>query len=206
MIKKVIRIDDSLCTGCKKCVIACKETAIEVRDGKARLIREDFCDGLGDCLLSCPVNAIHIEEREIVTCKEVEIKNSVMEYDENRLNCDTFITWPIKIKLAPISSACYNNRDLLIVSDCAGYSYRNFYQDYRKENVLLIGCPKIDNEDYSERLSQIIKYNNVKSIKLLIMDVPCCDKMRSFVVNAIYKSRKNIPISIDVISKTGDVL
>ena len=158
MIRKIIKIDREKCDGCGLCEKACHEGAIKIVNNKAVLIREDYCDGLGDCLPACPQNAISFEEREARAYKE-----KAKEKTELR-------QWPCQIKLVPANAPYFEDANLLIAADCSAYSYGNFHNDFMKNRITLIACPKLDNVDYSQKLCEIIK-NNVKSIKIVKMEV-----------------------------------
>ena len=194
MIRKIIRIDESKCTGCGLCANACHEGAIDIVNGKAKLVRENYCDGLGDCLPACPADAISFEEREAPAYDEKAV------YGDSRLS-----HWPVQIKLLPIYDPCFS-RDLLISADCAAYAYGNFHKDFIKNRTVLIGCPKLDAVDYSEKLAEIFKSNDVRSITVVRMEVPCCGGLERAVFNAIIKSGKKLSVNIVTISSEGEIL
>ena len=165
MIRKIIRIDKDKCNGCGACASACHEGAIDIINGKAELVREHFCDGLGDCLPECPTGAISFEERE------------APEYDEKAVQeaqKKTLQNWPVQIKLAPANAPYFNDAKLLIAADCTAYAYASFHQDFIRNKVTLIGCPKLDQVDYSDKLTEIIQNNNIQSVTIVRMEVPCC--------------------------------
>jgi len=195
MIRKIIKIDTEKCDGCGLCAKACHEGAIGIVHGKAKLLREDYCDGLGNCLPVCPRNAISFEEREAA------------EFDQEAVNRTQKTTpWPIQIQLTSVNHPRFNNADLLIAADCTGYVKSDFLQEYCSGKELLIGCPKLDNCDYSEKLSEIFAQNNVKSITLTRMQVPCCGGMNLAIKSAIDKSGKDIPYNVITLSINGEVL
>ncbi|MFV0518574.1 MAG: ATP-binding protein [Aminipila sp.] len=190
MIRKIIKINQEKCNGCGLCVNACHEGAIGMIDGKAHLLRDDYCDGLGDCLPVCPTDAISFEEREAADyVEDVQLSQ-----------------WPVQIKLVPINAPYFNNADLLIAADCTAFAYANFHEDFIKDHITLVGCPKLDSVDYSEKLSQIIANNNIKSIRVTRMEVPCCGGIEYAVKKAIELSGKNIPCEIVTISIKGRIL
>ena len=154
MIRKIIRIDKEKCNGCGACAVACHEGAIDMIDGKAELVREHFCDGLGDCLPECPTGAISFEEREAPEYDEEAVKAAQMPKRSN---------WPVQIKLAPINAPYFDNANLLIAADCTAYAYASFHRDFIRNRVTLIGCPKLDQVDYSEKLTAIIQSNNIRT-------------------------------------------
>ena len=205
MIRRIITIDEGKCNGCGLCADACHEGAIGIIDGKAKLLREDYCDGLGDCLPACPMSAISFEEREAPAydekavlaakqekeaplpcgcpgsaCQSIERKESASVVNvPGRLQ-----NFPIQIKLAPPNAPCFDGADLLIAADCTAYSYGNFHNDFMKNRVTLIGCPKLDSVDYSQKLTQIFSMNNIRSVTLTRMTVPCCGGLAFAVKNA----------------------
>ncbi len=224
MIRKIIKIDEERCNGCGACAVACHEGAIEIVNGKAKLKREDYCDGLGDCLPACPTNAISIEEREALSYDEesviaaklcsvptgcISTHHKTIQRKENVIKAPSFSSmlnqWPIQIKLAPVNAEFFNNVDLLIAADCTAYAYGNFHNDFMRNHITLIGCPKLDNTDYSEKLTEIISKNNVKSITVVKMKVPCCKGIENAVKNAIFKSGKFIPTRVITISTDGKI-
>lgn len=214
MIRKIIKINEELCNGCGKCVTACHEGAIKLINNKAKLLRDDYCDGLGDCLPACPVNAISFEVREALEYnEEAVIKNknciSIQPKILNKaisINKSSLSAWPVQIKLVPQNASFFNNSNLLIAADCTAYAYSNFHNDFVKNNVVLIGCPKLDNTDYSEKLTSIISNNNINNITVVKMEVPCCKGIEIMVKKAILNSNKNIDLNIVTISTNGNII
>ena len=227
MIRRIITIDEGKCNGCGLCADACHEGAIGIIDGKAKLLREDYCDGLGDCLPACPMSAISFEEREAPAydekavlaakqekeahlpcgcpgsaCQSIERKESASAVNvPGRLQ-----NFPIQIKLAPPNAPYFDGSDLLIAADCTAYSYGNFHNDFMKNRVTLIGCPKLDSVDYSQKLTQILSMNNIRSVTLTRMTVPCCGGLAFAVKNAIESSGKDIVLNIVTISPDGKII
>lgn len=202
MIRKIIKIDESKCNGCGACATACHEGAIEIIDGKARLTHENYCDGLGDCLPECPVNAITFEEREVPIYDEAAVLSaSPMPVADSQLR-----QWPCQIKLAPVNAPYFNGAKLLIAADCTAYAYANIHTDFMKGKITLIGCPKLDSIDYSEKLTEIIKNNTIKSVTILRMEVPCCGGLEMAAKKAIQNSGKFIPWQIVTISIDGKII
>lgn len=202
MIRKIIKIDESKCNGCGACATACHEGAIEIIDGKARLTHENYCDGLGDCLPECPVNAITFEEREAPIYDEAAVLSaSPMPVADSQLR-----QWPCQIKLAPVNAPYFNGAKLLIAADCTAYAYANIHTDFMKGKITLIGCPKLDSIDYSEKLTEIIKNNTIKSVTILRMEVPCCGGLEMATKKAIQNSGKFIPWQIVTISIDGKII
>ena len=227
MIRKIIKIDEEKCNGCGACATACHEGAIEMINGKAKLTREDYCDGLGDCLPACPTNAISFEEREAPAYNE----EAVLKAKQSKLPCgcpgtnsktinrsaqtsavNTFAIesqlsqWPVQIKLVPINAPYFENANLLIAADCTAYAYGNFHNEFIKNKITLIGCPKLDEGDYTEKLTQIIALNNIKSVTVVRMEVPCCGGIENAVKNALQASGKFIPWQVKVISTDGRII
>ena len=227
MIRRIITIDEEKCNGCGLCADACHEGAIGIVDGKAMLLREDYCDGLGDCLPACPMNAISFEEREAPAYNEAAVLAS-KKAKEEQLPCgcpgsacqsiqhsapaadvyvpSELINFPVQIKLLPPNAPYFDGADLLIAADCTAYSYGNFHHDFMKDKVTLIGCPKLDMVDYSEKLTQIFKYNNIRSITVTRMTVPCCGGLSHAVKTAVANRGKNIPLHIVTISPDGQII
>lgn len=208
MIRKIITINSERCNGCGLCASACHEGAIGIVDGKARLLREDYCDGLGDCLPACPMDAISFEEREAPAYNEAAVlaakkekEATVIHRAESRLN-----NFPIQIKLTPVNAPYFDGADLLIAADCTAFSYGNFHNDFMRNRITLIGCPKLDSVNYAEKLAQIFKFNNIQSITVTRMTVPCCGGLPFAVKNALSMSGKNIPLHIVTIKPDGTIL
>ena len=227
MIRRIITIDEEKCNGCGLCADACHEGAIGIVDGKAKLLREDYCDGLGDCLPACPMNAISFEEREAPAYNEAAVLTAKKE-KEAALPCgcpgsacqsiphsapaadvyvpSELINFPVQIKLLPPNAPYFDGADLLIAADCTAYSYGNFHHDFMKDKVTMIGCPKLDAVDYSEKLTEVFKYNNIRSITVTRMTVPCCGGLSHAVKTAIENSGKDIPLHIVTISPDGKII
>ena len=191
MIRKIIKIDEDKCNGCGLCASACHEGAIAIVNKKAKLLRDDYCDGLGNCLPVCPTGAISFEERE------------AKAYNENNARLSQ---WPVQIKLVPVNAPYFNNANLLVAADCTAYAYGNFHNEFIKNKITIIGCPKLDNTDYTEKLNDIIKSNNIKSVTVVRMEVPCCGGIEIAVKNALQNSGKFIPWSVVIISTDGQIL
>lgn len=200
MIRKIIQIDRDKCNGCTACATACHEGAIAMVDGKAQLMRDDYCDGLGDCLPACPTGAITFVEREAEAYNDAAVKeNQRKAHGKSQLR-----HWPVQIKLLPVKAAYFDGADLLVAADCAAYAYGDFHNRFMKNRVTVIGCPKLDSIDYSEKLTEILKQNRIKSITVARMEVPCCGGIEWAVKRAVENSGKEIPCHIAVISTEGD--
>jgi len=231
MIRKIIKIDKEKCNGCGACASACHEGAIEMADGKAVLTREDYCDGLGDCLPACPTGAITFEEREAPEYNEkavLEAKKAkaaplpcgcpgthAKKIERSACECSQVAApavhsqlnqWPVQIKLTPVNAPYFDNSNLLIAADCTAYAYGNFHSDFMKNRVTLIGCPKLDEGDYAEKLTKIIALNNIKSVTVVRMEVPCCGGIENAVKRALMASGKFIPWRVVTISTDGRIL
>ena len=199
MIRRIIRIDTEKCNGCGACARACHEGAIDIIDGKAMLTRENYCDGLGDCLPECPTGAITFEEREAPAYDEA----AVLASKQSKLTNSQLAQWPCQIKLVPVSAPYYKGAELLIAADCTAYAYKNFHEDYMKGRITLIGCPKLDDVDYSVKLTEILKFNDIKSVTLLRMEVPCCGGLEMAAKKALQDSGKSIPLQVVTLSMDG---
>ena len=197
MIRKIIEINEEKCNGCGLCAKACHENAIGMVNGKAKLLRDDYCDGLGDCLPTCPTGAITLVEREAVAYDEAAVEANKRK--KNR-------QWPIQIQLTPVNAPYFDGADLLIAADCTAFAYANFAKEIQKGKITLIGCPKLDPVDYSEKLTAILEQNDVKSVTIIRMEVPCCGGIQNAAVTAMKKSGKFIPWQVLTVSVEGEVL
>lgn len=231
MVRKIIKIDEEKCNGCGACAAACHEGAIEMVGGKAKLTREDYCDGLGDCLPTCPTNAITFEEREAPAYDEDAVRQAKMKKFGVKLPCgcpgiqskeikretpasagktvsvaSQLSQWPCQIKLVPVNAPYFEDANLLIAADCTAFAYGNFHNEFIRNHITLIGCPKLDEGDYAEKLTQIIANNNIKSVKIVRMEVPCCGGIENAVKRALQASGKFIPWQVVTISTDGRIL
>lgn len=235
MIRTIIQIDEKKCNGCGACAKACEEGAIAMVNGKAKLIRDDYCDGLGNCLPVCPTDAISFVEREAAEFDEAAVKKHLAAQAAaqapSKLPCgcpgtnskkierkqeacpsnapavtSQLSQWPVQIKLVPINAPYLDNANLLIAADCTAYAYGDFHNKFIKNRVTLVGCPKLDEGDYTEKLTAIIKNNNIKSVTVVRMEVPCCGGIEQAAVNALKASGKFIPWQIYTIGINGDII
>lgn len=268
MLRRIIEIDEKLCNGCGICAEACHEGAIEMMDGKAKLMRDDYCDGLGDCLPQCPTGAISFIEKDTLEFdKEAVMANMAKKAQGNKISAPSggcpgsamksferkesecscggdghhehgedhecschgsddkqsvhnvgtvsltsesvpseLMQWPCQIKLLPLKAPFYQNANLLIAADCAAFAYGNFHKDFMKNRITMIGCPKLDDGDYAEKLTEIIKQNEIKSVTIVRMQVPCCGGLENAAKRALQASGKFIPWSVVTISSDGKVL
>ena len=255
MIRKIIHIDEEKCNGCGLCAEACHEGAIDMVDGKAKLVRENFCDGFGDCLPNCPTGAITFEEREAPAYDEAAVQASKNKKTEGQIMTDhekkmmqemsqhaaghgcpgsRFMQferaqeeepgekpeigyypgkpvsrlgqWPCQIKLLPVKAPFYDGAKLLIAADCTAYAYANMHEEFMKGKITLIGCPKLDDIDYSGKLTEIIRDNDIKSVTIVRMEVPCCGGLQRAAETALKNSGKFIPWQVVTISRDGKIL
>lgn len=235
MIRKIIKIDKELCNGCGLCASACHEGAIGMVDGKATLLRDDFCDGLGDCLPVCPTGAITFENREALAYDDAAVKAAMQQKSATNMphaGCpgsragrisrestapvvettsigkpeSMLSQWPVQIKLVPPNAPYFNGAHLLIAADCTAFAYGNFHSELIKNRITIIGCPKLDEGDYSEKLTDILTYNDIKSVTIARMEVPCCGGIAHAAQTALKNCGKLIPWSIVTISTDGQIL
>lgn len=233
MIRKIIQIDEEKCNGCGACAAACHEGAIGMVNGKAKLMRDDYCDGLGDCLPACPTGAISFTEREAEAYNEAAVaENKAKKREGQKLPCgcpgsnskrivreekpeensgavrmqSRLAQWPVQIKLVPVNAPYFDGAKLLIAADCTAYAYAGFHEKFIKGHITLVGCPKLDGVDYSEKLTEIIKNNDIKSVTVVRMEVPCCGGLENAAVTALKNSGKFIPWNVVTISTDGKIL
>ena len=227
MIRKIIQIDEAACNGCGLCAEACHEGAIGMVNGKAKLLREDYCDGLGDCLPACPMGAITFVEREAPAYNEAAVL-AAKKAKEAPLPCgcpgsmakdierqpeqktaaavpSQLRQWPVQIKLAPVNAPWFNGADLLIAADCTAYAYGNFHNDFIRNHVVLVGCPKLDGVNYAEKLTAILESNDVRSVTVVRMEVPCCGGIEYAVKQALAASGKFLPWQVITITTDGQI-
>ena len=217
MIRRIIEIDREKCNGCGACVRACHEGAIALVDGKAQLMRDDYCDGMGDCLPNCPTDAIRFVEREALAYDEAAVKAN-MAKKKTSVSVSTLkagsadrhgsrvSNWPVQLKLTPVKSKYFDGAHLLIAADCTAYAYGSFHEDFIDGRTLLIGCPKLDAVDYAEKLGEILYANDVHSVTLVRMQVPCCGGLELAAKRAIAASGKDIPLSVVTVASDGRLL
>ncbi|MCI8341870.1 MAG: 4Fe-4S binding protein [Firmicutes bacterium] len=225
MIRKIIEIDEEKCNGCGICAEACHEGAICVIDGKAKLMREDYCDGLGDCLPACPESAISFVEREAAAYDEkaanenkakkqkggsfqssrhVLAENEKNDFDEAGFEIKSrLLQWPVQIKLVPVKADFFEGANLLVAADCTAFAYGDFHRKFIENKTTVIGCPKLDAVDYSQKLGDILRENDVKSVTVLRMEVPCCKGIENAVMNAVDMSGKKVPVEVFTITTDG---
>lgn len=196
MIRRIIQINEEKCNGCGACAATCHESAIGMVDGKAKLLRDDYCDGLGDCLPACPTGAITFVEREAAAYDEAAVIKNQRPLQQ----------WPVQIKLVPTSAPYFDGAKLLIAADCTAYAYASFHEDFMKGKIVLVGCPKLDSIDYSEKLEEIIRSNNITEVTIVRMEVPCCGGLEMAVKKALQNSGKFIPWQVATISVDGKIL
>ena len=203
MLRRIIQINEEKCNGCGLCATACHEGAIDMVNGKAKLVRENFCDGLGDCLPECPTGAITFVEKEAPEYDAAAVEKTKQEKAQIG---ESLLNWPVQIKLAPVTAPYFEGANLLIAADCTAYAYASFHKDFVKGKITLIGCPKLDMIDYSEKLIQIIKNNSIASVTVVRMEVPCCGGIENAVKKALENSGKFIPQQVITIGIKGEVI
>lgn len=232
MVRQIIKIDQDTCNGCGLCVSACHEGAIGMVDGKARLLRDDYCDGLGNCLPVCPTGAITFEQREAAEFDEEAVKVNMEKSAPLPCGCpgtrsqaikreapadvqpapaaqaaaSQLNQWPVQIKLVPINAPYFEGANLLVSADCAAYAHGNFHSEFMRNKITLIGCPKLDEGDYSEKLTGILRTNHIKSVTVVRMEVPCCGGIEHAVRAALQNSGKMIPWQVVTISTDGRII
>ena len=233
MKRRIIEIDQDKCNGCGACAAACHEGAIAMVDGKARLMRDDYCDGLGDCLPACPTGAISFVEREAAAYDEAAVlankqqrmqregmhlhggcpgaRMKALRHDAPAAAAPTaaqsrLSQWPVQIKLVPVNAPYFDGAKLLIAADCTAYAYAAFHERFIKGHITLIGCPKLDGVDYAEKLTEIIRSNDIKSVTIVRMEVPCCGGLAHAAKTALHNSGKFIPWQVVTISTDGEIL
>lgn len=208
MKRKIVKIHEEKCNGCGICVKACHEGAIQITDGKAKLISDIYCDGLGDCLPGCPEGAIEIIEREASEYSEEAVKKL---QEENKSSTEKVVSelrqWPVQLKLINSRAPYLNGANLLVAADCTAYAYGDFHKDFIKNHITIIGCPKLDDVNYyKEKLTDMFSNNNIKSITVVRMEVPCCGGIVSAVKAAMLESKTILPYREVIISTEGEIL
>lgn len=209
MIRRIIQIDEDKCNGCGACANACHEGAIGMVDGKAKLLRDDYCDGLGDCLPECPTGAITFVEREAAAYDEQAVLANKKKKDEMARSVSRtsrLAQWPCQIKLVPVNAPYFDGANILIAADCTAYAYANVHEEFMRGKITLIGCPKLDSVDYSGKLTQIFANNDICSVTVLRMEVPCCGGLVMAAKKALQASGKFIPWQVVTISTDGTLL
>ena len=232
MLRQMIEINEELCNGCGACASACHEGAIGMVNGKAKLLRDDYCDGLGNCLPVCPTGAIRFVEREAVAfdpnvngtyqASTVEPlpcgcpgthSRSIERSDPEKAECarptvslSRLSQWPVQIKLVPSNAPYFHHAKLLVAADCTAFAYGGFHERFIRNHVTLIGCPKLDSVDYAEKLTEILRNNDVESVTVVRMEVPCCGGLEHAVKTALQASGKMIPWQVVIITTDGRIL
>lgn len=207
MLRKIIKIDKDACMGCGACVTACHEGAIGLVGGKAQLLREDYCDGLGDCLPACPVDAISFEMREAPAYDAAAVQKAQQIQARPSAQVPSRLeNFPVQLKLVAPNAPWLQGADLLIAADCTAYAYGNFHDKFMRNKVTIIACPKLDMVNYAEKLTTIFAENDIRSITVVRMQVPCCGGLPFAVRTAIENCGKDIPLEIVIIDPKGNIL
>lgn len=230
VLRKLVKIDESKCNGCGACVSACHEGAIALINGKARLVREDYCDGLGDCLPACPVDAISIQETNALPYDDEAVKAAQAQQashcacpgkkPQNLLKpqfthsgspspmhqASELRQWPVQIKLVPSNAPFFNQAHLLIAADCSAYAYARFHEDFIRDKICIIGCPKLDSVNYATKLADIFIQHTIQTITLVRMQVPCCGGLEMATKQALLASQKDIPLKIVTLTANGQIV
>ncbi len=231
MRRTIIHIDESKCNGCGACAAACHEGALVIIDGKAKLMREDYCDGLGDCLPVCPTGAITVTEREAKAYDEQAVLQAKAQQEKRQKPCgcigmqakllqgsnckrkETYEPvrselqqWPCQIKLMPVNAPYFDNAELLIAADCTAYAFGNFHREFMRNHITMIGCPKLDAGDDTEKLTQILSNHKIRSVTIVRMEVPCCGGLEQMVKRALQNSGVSIPCQVVTITTNGKIL
>ena len=235
MKRRIIEIDENKCNGCGACAAACHEGAIAMVDGKARLMRDDYCDGLGDCLPACPTGAITFVEREAAAYDEQAVMENKQRKMRKEgmvlpLGCpgsqsrniqreaapaaeapraeqtSRLSQWPVQIKLVPIKAPYFDGANILIAADCTAYAYADFHRKFIRNRITLIGCPKLDEGDYTEKLQAIFESNDIRSVTIVRMEVPCCGGIERAAKNALQRSGKFVPWQVYTVGINGELL
>ena len=217
VIRQIIEIDEEKCTGCGLCVPACEEGAIQIINGKAKVVAEKYCDGLGACLGHCPEGAINIVEREAEEFDPEAVEEYLKSIKQPTVSCATCDSiepvdksqlghWPVQIKLIPYKAPFLKNADILVLADCAAVAYPYLHRDFLKGKVVMMGCPKFDNKsEYIEKFSMIFKENTISSITIVMMEVPCCSGLKGIIEEALKESNVEVPVTIKILSINGEI-
>ena len=229
MIRRIISIDENKCTGCGLCASACHEGAIGMVDGKARLLRDDYCDGLGDCLPACPTGAISFIEREAAAYDEQAVLAAkqrkasapqpcgcpgtaarAIRREENHASAAPAASqlrqWPVQIQLVPVRAPWFDGCDLLVAADCTAYAYGNFHEEFIRGRIALVGCPKLDSVDYTDKLTEILAGNDVRSLTIVRMVVPCCGGLERAAQAAVQTCGRELPFRVVTLSVDGAIV
>lgn len=234
MLRKIVTIDQDKCNGCGLCITACHEGALQLINGKAKLVSDSYCDGLGACLPDCPTDAISIIEREAAEFDEDAVKQHLAKSHnqpqpaqtpcgcpgsranliarepantptEVKIQGSQLRQWPCQIKLVPVNAPYFEGAHLLVAADCAAYAYANMHADFMRNKITLIGCPKLDDVNYADKLAEILRTHDIKSVTVVRMEVPCCGGLVSAVKEALAKSGKLIPWRVAIIGTDGTI-
>lgn len=223
VIRKIVQINEELCNGCGLCIPNCAEGALQIVDGKARLMKDDYCDGLGACLDHCPQEAVSIIERDTYAFDEKAVqslagqqtlgssghflRSSDAILPKSPRNQSALTNWPVQLNLVPIEAPFYNDKNLLVIADCVLVAYPNLHNHLLSGRSVVIGCPKFDDAlSYAEKLGKILKSNNVKGVTVAHIEVPCCSGLAWVVDKAVMASGKQVPVERYVITSKGEMM
>lgn len=233
MLRRIIEIDETKCSGCGACAEACHEGAIAMVGGKAKLTRDDYCDGLGDCLPTCPTGAITFVEREAKAYDKnaAEANMAAKKSPADKLPCgcpgtqargitrgaealestpcsaqavSRLSQWPVQIRLVPVNAPYFDGAKLLVAADCTAFARADFHERFIKNHVTLVGCPKLDAVDYSEKLTELFRRNDIRSVLVVRMQVPCCGGLTHAVETALAASGRDIPLRVVILTPSGE--
>jgi NAD-dependent dihydropyrimidine dehydrogenase PreA subunit len=221
VLRKIVKIDEDLCDGCAQCIPNCAEGALKIIDGKAKIVKEEYCDGLGACLGHCPQDAIAIIEREAPEFDEEAVHEYLKSAEPpEEITCKTCMSipivedtsvrsnlsqWPVQLNLVPLEAPFYQGRELIVAADCVPVAYPSLNKEL-KDRSIVVGCPKFDDtRHYMDKLKEIFRRNEVRGVRVLRMEVPCCSVLNGVVKAAVKSSGKDIPVIESVVTVKGEL-
>lgn len=207
VVRKIVDIDEILCNGCGNCIPKCAEGALQIVNGKAKIVKEIYCDGLGACIGQCPQGAISIIEREAEEFDEKAVEQHLARDKAKTSQTPAKPQWPVKLNLVPRQAPFYDQANLLIMADCAPVTYSNLQKNLLPGKRKIIGCPKFeDARGYAEKLQEIFQLNNIASITVVHMEVPCCSGLKWAVDKALQATGKDIPVKQYIVTIEGELI